>query len=67
MGEGFEGEGGGVERVEYEVAGGHAKGVERVVWRRGANFVLSVEGKVQRRGRRRNGMRNGVDELLQRT
>ena len=43
MGEGFAGEGGGVERVEDEVVGGHAKGVQRVVRRRGANFVLSVE------------------------
>lgn len=67
VGEGFVGEGVGVERVEDEVAGGDAKGVKRVVRRRGANFVLSVEGKVQRRGRRRDGVRNGVNELLQRT
>lgn len=67
VGEGFVGEGDGVERVEDKVAGSNAKGVKRVVRRRGANFVLSVDGKVQRRGRRRDGVRNGVNELLQRT
>ena len=67
MEEGFEGEGDGVERVEDEVAGGDAERVEGLFRRRGMNFVLSVEGKMQRRGRRRDGARNGVFELQQRT
>jgi len=53
VGEGFEGVGGGVERIEDEETNGHAKGVERVMRQRDAKFILSVEGKVQRKGRRK--------------
>ncbi|KAL9277159.1 hypothetical protein ACSQ67_025289 [Phaseolus vulgaris] len=41
-GEGFEGVGGGVERIEDEETNGHAKGVERVVRQRDAKFILSL-------------------------
>jgi len=46
VGEGFEGEGNVIKRIEDEVVSGHAKGVERVVRRRGTKFILFVEGKV---------------------